>query len=255
LVDERAVAYGGWCMIPSAFAAEIVSASGCDWLCIDLQHGLIGNEHMRVMVQAAAIRATPVLVRVPWNEPASIMQALDAGADGVIVPMINTSDEARRAVAASRYPPLGHRSWGPLRSAMAQPGFDPSHGNEQTVCLVMIETDQAVANLDSILDVPGVDGVVVGPNDLAISHSGSNEGAGTSATDVEMINRIAAGCRQRGLAAGISCSSGADARRWEETGYTLLALPSDGSLIGEGMAAVLAAARSSGHEHRPDDHL
>ena len=84
------------------------------------------------MVQAAAIRRTPMLVRVPWNDPAAIMRALDAGADGVIVPMVNTAEEARAAVGAMRYPPLGYRSWGPIRSAMAQPGFDTATGNAQT---------------------------------------------------------------------------------------------------------------------------
>jgi 4-hydroxy-2-oxoheptanedioate aldolase len=78
IIRERRVAHGGWCMLPSAFATEIVSASGCDWLCIDQQHGLIDDASMRAMVQAAAIRATPVVVRVPWNEPAGIMRALDA---------------------------------------------------------------------------------------------------------------------------------------------------------------------------------
>ncbi|HEY2439244.1 MAG TPA: aldolase/citrate lyase family protein [Solirubrobacteraceae bacterium] len=245
LVEGRDVACGGWCMVPSAFTAEVVSASGCDWLCIDTQHGLIDDAAMRVMVQAAAIRGTPVLVRVAWNEPAAIMRALDAGADGVIVPMVNSAEEARAAAAACRYPPRGYRSWGPLRSGMAQPGFSAALGNEQTVLLVMIETEQAVANLDEILDVPGVDGVLVGPNDLALSHAGANDGAGTSPYDVEMIERIAAGCRDRGLAAGISAGSVADAQRWIQAGYTLVGLASDAALIGEGLTRMLAGVRGS----------
>jgi len=245
IVSGRIVAHGGWCMIPSAFATEVVSASGCDWLCIDTQHGLIDDAAMRVMVQAAAIRGTPVAVRVPWNEPASIMRALDAGADGVIVPMVNTAEDARLAVASSKYPPLGIRSWGPLRSSMAQPGFDPSLGNEQTVCIVMIETVEAYENLEAILDVPGVGGVFVGPNDLAISHAGGNEGAGQSPRDVEMIERIAAECGRRSLVAGISCTDGEDAKRWERVGYTLLGLAAEAALIGAGMAALLASARDS----------
>lgn len=244
IVDERAVSHGGWCMVPSAFATEVVSAAGCDWLCIDLQHGLIGDDDMRAMVQAAAIRRTPVLVRVPWNEPAPIMRALDAGAEGVIVPMVNTAQEAANAVGACRYPPSGFRSWGPMRSSMAQPGFTAELGNEQTVCIVMIETEQAVGNVDSILEVPGVDGVLVGPNDLAISHAGSNAGAGSSSRDVEMIELIAARCRTHGAAAGISCSDALDARRWEQAGYTMLALPSDAALLGDGLARTLAQARS-----------
>ena len=246
LVSERRVAHGGWCMIPAAFAAEVLSASGCDWLCVDMQHGLMDDAVMRSMVQAAEIRRTPVVVRVGWNEPAAIMRALDAGAEGVLVPMVNTAEEARQAAGASHYPPVGYRSWGPLRSGMAQPDFDPALGNEQTVCLVMIETVEAVENLGSILDVPGVDGVVVGPNDLAISHSGGNEGAGTSPRDVELIEQIARECASRGLAAGISCTSGEDARRWQRAGYSLLALPSDAGLLGQAMVQTLAVARGAG---------
>lgn len=246
IVSDRVVAHGGWCMIPSAFSTEIVSASGCDWLCIDTQHGLIDDASMRVMVQAAGIRGTPVVVRVPWNEPAAIMRALDAGADGVIVPMVNTEEDARQAVASSKYPPLGYRSWGPMRSTMARPGFNPSVGNEETVCIVMIETVEAYENLEAILDMPGVGGVFVGPNDLAISHAGENEGAGRSPKDVEMIERIVKECKRRNIMAGIACTDGEDAKRWERTGYTLLALPSDAALIGGGMAELLASAHGAG---------
>jgi 4-hydroxy-2-oxoheptanedioate aldolase len=243
LVQERRVAHGGWCMIGNAFATEIVSASGCEWVCLDLQHGLIGDEAMRLMVQAAAIRSVPVAVRVPWNEPAGIMRALDAGAGGVIVPMVNTAEDARDAVAATRYPPQGYRSWGPLRSLLADAAFDPARGNEQSVCIVMVETVEAFGNLEAILSVPGVDSVLVGPNDLAISHAGENTGAGRSEQDVAMIREIAAACERHGKAAGISCGDGAEARRYEGMGYTLLGLPADAALIGAGMAATLADAR------------
>jgi 4-hydroxy-2-oxoheptanedioate aldolase len=245
IINDGRVAFGGWCMIASPFVAEVVSASGCDWLCIDQQHGLIGDEAMFGMVQAAAIRRTPVLVRVPWNAPAPIMRALDAGADGVIVPMVNTAEEAASAVAASRYPPTGYRSFGPLRAGMAQPNFAPGSGNEQVVLLVMVETLQAFENLDSILDVPGLDGVLVGPFDLTISYTGETAGAASSARDVGMIEEIARACTKRGLAAAISGITLADAPRWREAGYTMLSLPSDAALIGEGMAAAVAAARST----------
>jgi len=244
IVAGRLVALGGWAMIPSAFGAEVMSAAGCDWLCIDLQHGLVDEEVMRTMVQAAAIRGTPVLVRVAWNEPGAIMRALDAGADGVIVPMVNSAEEARAAAGASRYPPLGYRSWGPLRSGMAQPEFSPALGNEQTVCLVMIETAEAVERVEQILEVAGVDGVFVGPNDLAISHSGGNEDAGRSPRDVELIERVAQACARRELVAGISCTDAEDARRWRRAGYSLLGLPSDAGLLGEAMVRLLAAARA-----------
>ena len=242
-IDAREIMHGGWCQVPSSFAAEILSAAGCDWLCVDMQHGLIGYEEMRPMVQAAAIRATPVLVRVPWNEPAAIMRALDAGADGVIVPMVNSAGEAARAAGACRYPPLGYRSWGPIRSTMAQPGFSAALGNQQTVCLVMVETEQAVDAVDSILAVAGIDGVFVGPNDLALSHAGSNAAAGTSPHDVEMIELVARRCRERGLVAGIACRDADDARRWQQVGYILLALASDAALLGRAMTRTLSDAR------------
>jgi 4-hydroxy-2-oxoheptanedioate aldolase len=243
IVDERRVTHGGWCTIPSAFSAEVVSATGCDWLCIDLQHGLIDDAAMRLMVMAAAIRRTPTLVRVTWSEPAAIMRALDAGADGVIVPMVNTAEEARAAVAPMRYPPHGYRSWGPIRSTMAQPGFGTATGNAQVVCIVMIETVEAVANLESILAVEGVDGVFVGPNDLAISHSGTTSSAAVGEHDVALIREIADACRNRGLPAGITVADGPDAIRCEGFGYTLLSLPADAALIGRGMTDILGHAR------------
>jgi 4-hydroxy-2-oxoheptanedioate aldolase len=245
LLSGGRVVHGAWCMIASAFGAEVVSAAGCDWLCVDLQHGLVDEGAMRLMVQAAAIRRTPVLVRVPWNEPGVIMRALDAGAEGVIVPMVNTAEEARQAAGATRFPPLGHRSWGPLRSGMAHPGFSPAIGNEQVICLVMIETVEAFGNLVPILEVENVDGVLVGPSDLSISHSGANDGAGVSPRDVEMIEGIAQECKRRGLIAGISCPSGEDARRWEQAGYPLFGLPSDAALLARGMVEELAAARGA----------
>jgi 4-hydroxy-2-oxoheptanedioate aldolase len=246
IVDGR-VAYGGWCMIPSPFVAEIVSASGCDWLCIDQQHGLIDDAAMRVMVQAAAIRRTPTLVRVPWNQPASIMRSLDAGADGVIVPMVNTRQEAEQAMYATRYPPAGYRSWGAMRSGMAQTDFSPAVGNAQAVCLVMIETVEGVANLEEILSVPGVDGVLVGPNDLSISHSGDTRGAATSPRDIEMLAHVGETCRRRGLAAAISADI-TQAKRWAAAGFTLIALPSDAAIIGEGLALAIARVNARGDD-------
>jgi 4-hydroxy-2-oxoheptanedioate aldolase len=132
---------------------------------------------------------------------------------------------------------------------MSRPGFNPAIGNEQTVCLVMIETVEGFANLEPILDVPGVDGALVGPNDLAISHSGSNAGAGTSERDSEMITEIAKQCALRGLAAATSCR-GDEAGRLVALGYTLVALSSDAALLAKALTAELEEARSqqaSGH--------
>src|SRR5439155_19937711 len=150
--------------------------------------------------------------------------ALDAGAEGVIVPMISNPDDARRAAQASHYPPLGDRSWGPLRAALARPGIDPVAGNEQVLCIAMMETVEGVEKLEEIIAVPGLDGVLVGPNDLCISHSGTNSGAATSERDLELIERVSRVCGEAGVPAGMVCASGEDARRWEKAGFNLLAL-------------------------------
>jgi 4-hydroxy-2-oxoheptanedioate aldolase len=231
-------------MLASAFGAEIVAASGCDWLCLDMQHGYISDIEMRSMIQAASLHDIPIIVRVPGNEPSAIMHALDAGAEGVIVPMISSADDARRAVRASHYPPVGDRSWGPLRAVLRRPGFDPVAGNEQVLCLGMMETAEGVENLEEIIAVPGLGGLLVGPNDLAISHSGARAGAANTARNLELIGRVAEVCAAASFPAGIVCGSGAEAVRWRQVGFTLLALPSDVMLLEAGMREHLRAARN-----------
>ena len=162
-------ALGAWLMIPSAFSAEVIAHGGFDWVCVDMQHGIIDYAQMVTMLQA--VSATPVtpLVRVPWNEPGIIGKALDAGARGVIIPMVNSVDDAERAVAACRYAPAGARSYGPVRANYSA-GFDYfAHANADVLCIVMIETKAAVADVDDILSVPGIDAVYVGPADLSVT--------------------------------------------------------------------------------------
>jgi len=136
---------GGWCVIPSPFAAELMGRAGYDWICIDTQHGLIGYDQMLPMLQALSATGTPAFVRVPSNHPADIMKALDAGAQGVVVPLVNSSEQARRAVDACRYPPLGGRSWGPTRASLQVSGFGTESANRAVVCVVMIETVDAMS--------------------------------------------------------------------------------------------------------------
>src|SRR5438034_9539457 len=149
LWDRGGVTVGGWCVMPSAFSAELMARCGFDWLCIDTQHGLIGYDQMTLMLQAVAITGTPAFVRVPWNQPDHIMKALDAGAQGVIVPMVDNEEDARAAVRAAKYPPLGTRSWGPIRAALDVPDYSPETANRRTIVAVMIETPGGVENLDA----------------------------------------------------------------------------------------------------------
>src|SRR5262249_38382040 len=140
----------GWLSVPNGFTAEVMSRQGFDALCVDLQHGLSDFSDLWPMLQAISQTDTVPVVRVPWNDPAIIMRALDAGAYTIIVPLVNTADEAAAAVAACRYPPVGMRSSGPLRAALYGGANYQAEANGEIVVLAMIETKEGIANLDKI---------------------------------------------------------------------------------------------------------
>ncbi|MGB8862035.1 MAG: aldolase/citrate lyase family protein, partial [Ilumatobacteraceae bacterium] len=158
IASEAGVALGAWIFLREPLLSEAASKAGYDYVCIDLQHGLVGFEDLTAHLQAVALGSAAPIVRVPWNEPWMIGRALDAGALGVIIPMVNTADEAARAVAACRYAPQGERSIGPIGAMTRHPSYF-RHANSAVMCIVMIETAQAVANIDEILSVPGIDAV------------------------------------------------------------------------------------------------
>jgi 4-hydroxy-2-oxoheptanedioate aldolase len=232
---------GGWCVIPGTFTAEVMAKAGFDWICIDAQHGLVGYWEMLGMLQGASTSGVPALVRVPWNDPGWIMKALDAGASGVIVPMVNSPAEARQAVGACRYPPLGYRSWGPTRASMTVADYEPELANRSVICAVMVETVPALEQLDEIAAVPGVDAVFMGPSDFAISM-----GLAPRGDDPEHRRRlesVPAVCRQHGVVAGIACGSVELLERWRKAGYTMLATPSDLVMLRQAVAATLKLTR------------
>jgi 4-hydroxy-2-oxoheptanedioate aldolase len=246
LWDGTDATIGGWCSIPSPFSAELMGRCGFDWVCIDTQHGLVGYDQMVPMLQALSITATPAFVRVPWNQPDHIMKALDAGAQGVIVPMVDTEEDARAAVRAAKYPPVGTRSWGPIRAAFDVPGYSPETANRRTVVAVMIETPGGVENLDAILAVPGVDAVYVGPSDLALGHGMTPTLSPTDPEHVKLIETIVDRCRERGIVAGIHCDSVETVRRWHARGYGMFTVGSDAALMrGAATAAVAGAFEGS----------
>jgi 4-hydroxy-2-oxoheptanedioate aldolase len=239
---------GGWCVIPSSFAAELMGRAGFDWICIDTQHGLIGYDQMLPMLQALSATGTPAFVRPPWNQPSDIMKALDAGAQGVIVPMVNSKEDAERAAGACRYPPQGYRSWGPTRAAMQVSGFGPESANRAVVCMVMIETVEGLAAVDEILAVPGVDGVYVGPNDLAVTHGMTPDATASDPEHRRLIEKILQACLRRGLIAGIHCSGPDTAIRWREAGFRMLNVDNDSVFLRAGAANVLEALRGAKRE-------
>jgi len=243
LWDQGEVTVGGWCVMPSAFSAELMARCGFDWLCIDTQHGLIGYDQMTVMLQALAITETPAFVRVPWNQPDHIMKALDAGAQGVIVPMVNTAEEAQAAVGACRYPPDGYRSWGPIRASLGVSGYSPQTANRRVVVAVMIETAAGLASADGILAVPGVDAVYVGPNDLAVTHGLEPGGDSRADEQARVIETVLAACQRQGVVAGIHCGSPEIARHWRERGFKMLNVASDAVFLRQQASGVVRALR------------
>jgi 4-hydroxy-2-oxoheptanedioate aldolase len=213
--------------------------AGFDWVCLDMQHGLIGYDSMVSMLQALEATGTPSLVRVAWNSPEHIMKALDAGAHGVVVPMVDSVSDAQAAVGACRYPPDGYRSWGPVRAAFAHKGFDPAWANNDVVCVVMIETSGGVAAADQIVSVPGVDAVYIGPADLALAHGMQPTARVKDAGHERLIVAIKAACDRAGIVAGIYCSGWETAAHWCDEGFRMLNIDSDATFLRTNAAEAL----------------
>jgi len=243
-------AIGGWCQLPSPLSAEIMGRAGFDWVCVDMQHGPTTIEAAAAMVQSISIAGAVPIVRVPANDLRLIGQALDVGASGVIVPLVNSREEAERAAAACRYPPDGLRSFGPVRTPGAVDG-DPRAANDHVLCLVMVETRAAVESVDDICSVPGVDGVYVGPWDLSLS-----VGSTTPGPEIEpLLKRILDACRRHGVAPGIATGSGESARARLDAGFTWVAVSSDIDFLAHHAREQLAAAGREPAVRRAEDGL
>ena len=240
---EGKTAANGWLHVPSSFSAEVMAHVGWDSLTIDMQHGPVDYESLVPMLQAISTTDTVPVVRVPWNDPGLIMRVLDAGSYAVICPMINTREQAEAFVGACRYPPEGYRSYGPYRATLYGGQDYTDHANETIVTMAMIETHEALENLEDILDVEGLDAVFVGPSDLGQS---LGHGPGMDRSEpavVEAIDRVLAAARGRGLAAGIFTGSPEYASRMVENGFQFVTISSDARLMASAAAAAVAALR------------
>ena len=247
--DAGEPAIGGWLSIASSFSAELMARSDFDYLCVDTQHGLIDYSDCWQMLQAVNLGQATGLVRVPWNEPGVIGKSLDAGARGIICPMVNTGRQAEAAARACRYAPAGARSFGPVR-ILRQEGPDYyEHANADVSVIPMIETAEALRNLDDVLSVPGVDAVYVGPSDLSVSLGlPPSNNDGTPAFD-EAMEAIVVGCRRRGVIPGCHTIAGLCGRRVEQ-GFRMITVTSDVVALTRGLGEELAQARQ-----RSDDGL
>ena len=235
-------ALGGWLAIPSSFSAEIVARCDLDYVCVDTQHGLNDYSDSWSMLQAINLGSATPVVRVPWNEPGVIGKSLDAGARAIIVPMVNTRAEAEAAVRACRYAPDGGRSYGPAR-VLRQEGPDyHGHANADVAVIPMIETVEALSNLDDILSVLGVDAIYVGPADLSVSLGlppGNNDG---KAAFDDSLAAIVEGCVRHGVVAGCHTASELCQRRIQQ-GFRMITVTSDTVALARALEDELRRAR------------
>ncbi|MGA2962840.1 MAG: aldolase/citrate lyase family protein [Candidatus Korobacteraceae bacterium] len=235
----------GWLTVPSSFSAEVMAHTGWDSLCIDIQHGMVDFQTAISMMQAISTTSVTPIVRVPWNEPGIIMKCLDAGAYGVICPMINTRADAERLVATCHYPPAGFRSCGPTRAVLYGGSDYQAKANETIVAFAMIETAEALANIDSILSTPGLDAIFIGPNDLAISMGLPNSLDPTESKVADAISQILAACRRHGVKAGIHTGSAANAKAMIAKGFDFVTILSDARILAQAASALVADVKTA----------
>ena len=236
----------GWLSTSSPFVAEIMAAAGYDSLTIDLQHGLVGYEAATAMLQAMRASGVAPIVRAPWLDPSDIMKALDAGAVGVICPMIDNAAQAAQLVSAMRYPPDGLRSFGPTRANIAYGGDYGDRANEAVVCLAMIETAEGFANVDAICATPGLDGLYVGPSDLTLGLTGRKYPTGLDREEpdmIEAIKHVLAAAHKAGIKAGIHCGSAEYAGKALGWGFDLVTVSNDVRLLAAAAQKTIAEAR------------
>jgi 4-hydroxy-2-oxoheptanedioate aldolase len=227
-----------WSASPSRVGVETLGRSGIDWVLLDLQHGSGTWDEAVGLIQAIELGGAAAVVRVGWSDPVLIMKALDLGAAGIVVPMVSTPEQAVAAAQSMRYPPLGARSYGPARNP-----YNPADPVPPVTCLVMIETVQALGNVDEIVATPGVDGAFVGPADMGLALGLGRDPSGEHPDLIAATQTVIDACLRHGkIPAGVS-SSPANAEHLLQMGMQLLTIGSDAGYIAAGAAADAARAR------------
>lgn len=244
----------GWLSIANAFSAEIMAAQGYDSITIDIQHGVVDYQAAVGMFQA--MQASPVtpLARVPWLDPAHIMKVLDAGAYGVICPMINNRAQAEALVSFVRYPPAGVRSFGPTRANFSAGPRYGEEADDQIICFAMIETSEAFANIEEIVSTPGLDAVYIGPADLTLGLTGRRYPTGFDRTEPEMVEAIKTileAAHRAGIKAALHCGTPAYAAKAVGWGFDMVTVSNDVRLLAGAAGASVAEFRrlNAGGDH------
>lgn len=236
----------GWLSIGNSFTAEIMASQGYDSMVIDAQHGLLDYADSVGMMQAMRASGTVPIVRVPWLAPDAVMRALDAGAYGILCPMINTREQAEELVSYMRYPPQGGRSFGPVRALFSAGADYAREANNEVFCMAMIETAEAMTNLEDICATPGLDAVYIGPADLSIGMTDGRLPPGVDIEEQEMINAfktILAAAHKAGIKAGLHCAAPEYAARAVEWGFDFVTLMNDVKLLAAASGASVSRTR------------
>jgi 4-hydroxy-2-oxoheptanedioate aldolase len=232
---------GVWSSYPTAAAVEVLASSEADFVVLDLQHGAATWESVVDLVRVIDLLGKPAMVRVGRNDPADVMRALDLGASGVIVPAVESAEEAARVAAAARYPMDGIRSFGPLRGARPT-----ETANAEVICLPMIETAAGLRNLEAIVDTTGITGVFVGPVDLSLSLGHGAQVAPFAPQVLDAIDRMVEVCAARGKVVGTVGTSAAVYEDLLVRGVRLLTVGNERTYVAEGIERHLAQARGTG---------
>ncbi|MDC0435444.1 aldolase/citrate lyase family protein [bacterium] len=247
LWENNQSALNAWLSIGNSLTAEIIAEQGYDSVTVDMQHGIIDYAAAVTMLQAIRASGVTPIVRVPWLDPAAIMQALDAGAYGVICPMVNTRQQAEQLVSYMRYPPRGTRSFGPTRALFSAGSNYAAEVNEEVTCLAMIETAEAMSNLEDIASTPGLDGLYIGPSDLTISVTDGRLPPGFDRKEEEMLETIATirkAAKSAGIRACLHCGSSDYAANAVAEGFDLVTLLNDVRLLAGAAADSVSQARA-----------
>ena len=237
-------AINGWLAVPSPVTAELTARADFDSVTVDLQHGLIDYQTALTMLQAMSASGVTPMARAPWLEPGLIMKLLDAGALGIVCPMINTPEDAENLVRYTRYAPRGVRSFGPTRAAITYGAQYWTTANESVVTLAMIETAEALDNLDAIVATPDLSGVYIGPSDLSLSLGRTPKLDHDDPVVLAAIERIREAAHRAGIKAGIHCLSPSYAKSMVDAGFDLVTVGSDLRIYVAALSDTVAAVRS-----------
>lgn len=236
-------ALGVWNSVGDTLIAEAIASLGPDYVCIDMQHGTPSVAELVPQMQAVAAGGSTPIVRVPESNPAVIMRALDSGARGVVVPLVENGTEAARAVAACRFPPAGRRSFGPFRASI-QAGSSEPGDLEQVACIVMVETRAGIEHLTEIVATDGVTAVYLGPSDLSLA-LGLPPGSIDAPEFISVAEHIRQVCEDHGVVAGMHCYDGKTARRAVEQGFGMVTVAVDLRTFRQALTIELEAARAA----------